>query len=108
MTALLIPEIGIVEQSSSALLIAEVGVIEAGVAAAIELTVADGTHGHAADGVALRAAQVHHLRGWVAALRGLGLASRSIAIALAAWRGLPSLRDPERFEAWTYRLVVRA
>ena len=42
----------------------------------------------AADGVALRAAQVHHLRGWVAALRGLGLASRSIAIALAAWRGL--------------------
>ncbi len=24
------------------------------------------------------------------------------------WRELPSLRDPERFEAWTYRLVVRA
>lgn len=27
---------------------------------------------------------------------------------MAAWRGLPGLRDPERFEAWTYRLVVRA
>lgn len=25
-----------------------------------------------------------------------------------AWRGLPSLRDPERWEAWTYRLLVRA
>ncbi|MFN9195854.1 MAG: tyrosine recombinase XerC [Pseudomonadota bacterium] len=38
--------------------------------------------------VELRAAQVHHLRGWVAQLRGRGLAPRSIAIALAAWRGL--------------------
>jgi RNA polymerase sigma-70 factor (ECF subfamily) len=27
---------------------------------------------------------------------------------MAAWRGLPGLRDPERFEAWAYRLVVRA
>lgn len=27
---------------------------------------------------------------------------------VAMWRELPSLRDPERFEAWTYRLVVRA
>jgi RNA polymerase sigma-70 factor (ECF subfamily) len=26
---------------------------------------------------------------------------------LAIWRELPSLRDPERFEAWTYRLIVR-
>jgi integrase/recombinase XerC len=42
----------------------------------------------AADGVALPQAQVHHLRGWVAALRGQGLGARSIAIALAAWRGL--------------------
>jgi RNA polymerase sigma-70 factor, ECF subfamily len=23
------------------------------------------------------------------------------------WRELPSLRDPDRFEAWTYRLIVR-
>src|SRR3990170_1892092 len=27
---------------------------------------------------------------------------------LAAWRFLPRLRDPERFEAWAYRLVVNA
>jgi RNA polymerase sigma-70 factor (ECF subfamily) len=27
---------------------------------------------------------------------------------VAMWRDLPSLRDPDRFEAWTYRLVVRA
>lgn len=27
---------------------------------------------------------------------------------LQAWRGLAGLREPERFEAWMYRLVVRA
>ena len=27
---------------------------------------------------------------------------------LIAWRKLPSLRDADRFEAWTYRLVVHA
>lgn len=27
---------------------------------------------------------------------------------LEAWRDLSSLRDPDRWEAWTYRLVVRA
>ena len=26
---------------------------------------------------------------------------------IAIWRELPSLRDPDRFDAWTYRLVVR-
>ncbi len=26
---------------------------------------------------------------------------------VAMWRELPSLRDPARFDAWTYRLVVR-
>ena len=26
---------------------------------------------------------------------------------VAIWRELPSLRDPDAFEAWTYRLVVR-
>lgn len=26
---------------------------------------------------------------------------------VAIWRELPSLRDPDRFEAWTYRMVVR-
>ena len=39
-------------------------------------------------GVDLPAAQPHHIRSWVAQLRGRGLAPRSIAIALAAWRGL--------------------
>jgi integrase/recombinase XerC len=42
----------------------------------------------AGSGVELAQAQVHHLRGWVAQLRTRGLAPRSIAIALAAWRGL--------------------
>jgi integrase/recombinase XerC len=41
-----------------------------------------------AEGVELRSAQPHDLRGWVAQLRRAGLAPRSIAIALAAWRGL--------------------
>ncbi len=27
---------------------------------------------------------------------------------LDAWRSLPQLRDPDRFEAWTYRLLVNA
>ncbi len=42
----------------------------------------------AAEGVALRDARPHHLRGWAARLRALALSSRSIAIHLAAWRGL--------------------
>lgn len=42
----------------------------------------------AAEGVPLRQAQVHHLRGWLAALRSQQLGPRSIAITLAAWRGL--------------------
>ena len=42
----------------------------------------------AAEAVALPAARPHHIRRWVAQLRGRGLAGRSIAIALAAWRGL--------------------
>ncbi len=41
-----------------------------------------------ASAVGLQQAQPHHLRGWVAQLRTRGLAPRSIAIALAAWRGL--------------------
>ena len=41
-----------------------------------------------AAGVDLARAQPHHLRGWVGQLRTRGLAPRSIAIALAAWRGL--------------------
>ena len=44
--------------------------------------------GAEAAGVELRQAQPHHVRGWVAQLRTRGLGPRSIAIALAAWRGL--------------------
>ncbi|MDE2455798.1 MAG: tyrosine recombinase XerC [Burkholderiales bacterium] len=42
----------------------------------------------AAAGVDLRQAQMHHLRGWMAQRRGHGLGSHSLAIELAAWRGL--------------------
>ena len=42
----------------------------------------------AADLVALQTAQPHHIRSWVGQLRTRGLAPRSVAIALAAWRGL--------------------
>jgi integrase/recombinase XerC len=41
-----------------------------------------------AEGVPLREAAPHHLRGWAARLRGSGLAPRSIALVLSAWRGL--------------------
>ena len=40
------------------------------------------------DAVVLQQAQAHHIRGWTAQLRERGLGPRSIAIALAAWRGL--------------------
>lgn len=38
-------------------------------------------------GVALRAAQAHHVRRWAANLHGQGLKPRSIALLLSAWRG---------------------
>lgn len=41
-----------------------------------------------AQAIELQRALPHHVRGWVAQLRGQGLGPRSIAIALAAWRGL--------------------
>jgi len=42
-------------------------------------------------------------------LRDMHLAQDATQQALlGAWRDLPSLRDPERFDAWLYRLVVRA
>ena len=40
------------------------------------------------EGVDLLQAQPHHVRGWTVQLRERGLGPRSIAIALAAWRGL--------------------
>ncbi|HET7525543.1 MAG TPA: site-specific integrase, partial [Burkholderiaceae bacterium] len=42
----------------------------------------------AADGIALREAQAHHVRRWLAGLRARHLAPRSIALELSAWRGL--------------------
>jgi integrase/recombinase XerC len=41
-----------------------------------------------AAGVALPAAQAHHVRSWMVQLRSRGLAPRSIALVLSAWRGL--------------------
>ena len=53
-----------------------------------------------ASGIALERAQPHHVRGWVAQLRARGLGARSIAIALAAWRGL--------YRWWGHNAVVAA
>jgi RNA polymerase sigma factor (sigma-70 family) len=42
-------------------------------------------------------------------LRDLDLAEDATQQALLAiWQNLPQLRDPARFEAWSYRLLVRA
>ena len=42
-------------------------------------------------------------------LRDLDLAEDATQQALLAiWRDLPALRDPARFEAWSYRLLLRA
>lgn len=42
-------------------------------------------------------------------LRDLQQAEDAVQVALvAAWRDLPGLRDPDRFEAWLTRLLVRA
>ncbi len=38
--------------------------------------------------VPLRQAEMHHIRRWAAQLHGAGLAPRSIALTLSAWRGL--------------------
>jgi RNA polymerase sigma-70 factor (ECF subfamily) len=42
-------------------------------------------------------------------LRDIDLAEDATQQALLAiWRDLPSLRDPARFDAWSYRLLLRA
>jgi RNA polymerase sigma-70 factor (ECF subfamily) len=42
-------------------------------------------------------------------LRDAGLAEDAVQRAmLEVWRNLPRLRDPARFDAWSYRLLVRA
>lgn len=42
-------------------------------------------------------------------LRDVDLAEDAVQSSIiTAWRQLPALRDPERFEAWLYRLLVHA
>jgi RNA polymerase sigma-70 factor (ECF subfamily) len=42
-------------------------------------------------------------------LRDVDLAEDAVQQALVAiWRDLPQLRDPARFDAWSYRLLIRA
>jgi RNA polymerase sigma-70 factor (ECF subfamily) len=42
-------------------------------------------------------------------LRDTSRAEDAVQVALVnAWRELPSLRDPDRFEAWLHRMVVHA
>src|SRR5947208_1816210 len=42
-------------------------------------------------------------------LRDVDLAEDAVQQALVAiWRDLPHLRDPAHFDAWSYRLLVRA
>lgn len=42
-------------------------------------------------------------------LRDTGRAEDAVQVALVtAWRELPGLRDPDRFEAWLHRLLVHA
>src|SRR3712207_9368077 len=42
-------------------------------------------------------------------LRSTDLAEDAVQEALVrAWQQLPTLRDPDRFDAWLYRLVVNA
>lgn len=42
-------------------------------------------------------------------LRDTGLAEDALQNALVlAWRRLPKLRDPDRFDAWIHRILVRA
>lgn len=41
-------------------------------------------------------------------LRDVALAEDAVQLALLrAWQDLPQLRDPSRFEAWSYRILVR-
>jgi RNA polymerase sigma factor (sigma-70 family) len=42
-------------------------------------------------------------------LRDVHLAEDAVQVALVqAWRELPTLRDPDRFEAWLHRILVNA
>lgn len=42
-------------------------------------------------------------------LRDMALAEDAVQVALLSiWRDLPRLRDPQAFEAWAYRILLRA
>jgi RNA polymerase sigma-70 factor, ECF subfamily len=41
-------------------------------------------------------------------LRDVGRAEDAVQTLVIAWRELPSLRDPDRFDAWLQRLLVNA
>jgi len=51
------------------------------------------------EGLALDAIRPHHVRGWIARLHAQGLGPRSLAITLAAWRGLFKWMGRERLVA---------
>jgi integrase/recombinase XerC len=65
-------------------------------------------HFAAAASLPLRSVQVHHIRRWAAQLHGGGLAPRSIAIALSAWRGLYRWLGRDGLVASNPALGVRA
>jgi RNA polymerase sigma-70 factor (ECF subfamily) len=58
----------------------------------------------------LAAASIDRMAGTAGlVLRDRDAADDAVQEALVrAWRDLPGLRDPDRFEAWLYRIVVRA
>jgi RNA polymerase sigma-70 factor (ECF subfamily) len=66
-----------------------------------------GDHGAFAEIVASIARRFHGVA--YAILRDSALAEDAAQAAMVAvWRDLPRLRDPERFEAWSYRILLNA
>jgi RNA polymerase sigma-70 factor (ECF subfamily) len=67
-------------------------------------------HGDADAFGALAAGAIDRMAGMAGlVLRDRDAADDAVQEALVrAWRDLPGLRDPDRFEAWLYRIVVRA
>jgi RNA polymerase sigma-70 factor (ECF subfamily) len=59
---------------------------------------------------ALAAASIDRLAGTAGlVLRDRDAADDAVQDALVrAWRNLPGLRDPDRFDAWLYRILIRA
>jgi RNA polymerase sigma-70 factor, ECF subfamily len=67
----------------------------------------DGDHDAFARLVALSVGRLNAIARLI--LRDQGLAEDAVQDAFVdAWRSLPGLRDPDRFEAWLTRLLVRA